>query len=147
MVNDSNVEFIDDETNVQDQGPSDYRLMNVTRGLQEAMQDQSMVQELDLVSSDPVNFVSDYVDEVEHDFDEFTGVEERIQKFKQYLKIFKEDSKNSFYFAIFYAVDYSLLEEKVNFDFCQDNEKLAEVLGRDFFDKPEAKKESLHNWT
>ena len=45
-VNDSNMEFIDDETNVQDQGPLDYCLMNVTRGLQEAMQVQSMAQEL-----------------------------------------------------------------------------------------------------
>ena len=68
-VNDSNMEFIDDETNVQDQGPLDYCLMNVTRSLQEAMQDQSMAQELDLVSTDPENFVSDYVDEVEHEFD------------------------------------------------------------------------------
>ena len=68
-VNDSNMEFIDDETNVQDQGPLDYCLMNITRGLQEAMQDQSMAQEFDLVSNDPENFVSDYVDEVEQEFD------------------------------------------------------------------------------
>ena len=106
-----------------------------------------MAQELNLVSSDPKNFVSDYVDEVEHEFDEFAGLEERIQKIKQYLKIFEEESKDSFYFVIFYGVYYSLLEEKVNFDFCQDNEKLAEVLGRDFFNKREAKKESLRHWT
>ena len=68
-VNDSNMEFIDDETNVQDQGPLDYCLMNITRGLREAMQDQSMAQEFDLVSNDPENFVSDYVDEVEQEFD------------------------------------------------------------------------------
>ena len=30
-VNYSDVEIIDDESNVQDQGPPDYRLMNVTR--------------------------------------------------------------------------------------------------------------------
>ena len=44
-----------------------------------------MVQELDLVSSDPENFVSDYVDEVEHEFDELAGLEKRIQKFRQDL--------------------------------------------------------------
>ena len=84
-VNDFDMEFIDDETNVQGQGPSEYGLMNVTRDLQEAMQDQSTVQELDLVSSDPENFVSDYFDEIEHEFDEFAGLEKRIQKFRQDL--------------------------------------------------------------
>ena len=37
-VNYSDVEFIDDKTNVQDQGPSNHCLMNVTRDLQEALQ-------------------------------------------------------------------------------------------------------------
>ena len=40
-VNYSNVEFFDDEQNAQRQNQSDYRLMNVTRDLQEALQDQS----------------------------------------------------------------------------------------------------------
>ena len=83
-VNDSNMEFIDDETNLQDQGSSDYRLINITRGLQETVQDQSIAQELDLGFSDPEKFVSDYVDEIEHEFDELAGLEKRIQKFKQY---------------------------------------------------------------
>ena len=61
-VNNSDMGFIDDKTNAQDQGPSDYCLMKVTRGLQEAMQDQSMAQELNLASSDPGIFDSDYVD-------------------------------------------------------------------------------------
>ena len=55
----SNEEFIDDETNVWDQTPSSYRLMNVTRDLQEAMKDLSMAEELNLVSSDRENFVFD----------------------------------------------------------------------------------------
>ena len=83
-VNDSNMEFIDDETNLQDQGPSDYCLINIIRGLQETVQDQSIAQELDLGFSDPEKFVSDYVDEIEHEFDELAGLEKRIQKFKQY---------------------------------------------------------------
>ena len=83
-VNDSNMEFIDDETNLQDQGSSDYRLINITRGLQETVQDQSIAQELDLGFFDPEKFVSDYVDEIEHEFDELAGLEKRIQKFKQY---------------------------------------------------------------
>ena len=61
----SDEEFIDDETNVRDQAPSDYRVMNMKRDLQEAMQDRSMAPELNLVSSDLEKFVSDYIDEIE----------------------------------------------------------------------------------
>ena len=46
--------------------------------LLEICKDQSMAQELNLVSSDPENFVSDYVDEVEYGFDEFACFEKRI---------------------------------------------------------------------
>ena len=58
-VNYSDVEFIDDETNVQDQGPTDYCLMNLTRDLQEALQDQSMSARLGKCS-DPENFLYEY---------------------------------------------------------------------------------------
>ena len=104
------MEFIDDERDVQNQGPSGYCLMNVTSSLQGAMQDKSIAQELNL--ENPENFVSDYVDKIEHKFHEVEGLEKRIQKFKQQLKILEEESKDSFYFSIFYAVYYSLLEEE-----------------------------------
>ena len=45
-VNEFDLEFIDDETNFQDQEPTNYRLMNATRDLREAVTDQSMVQGL-----------------------------------------------------------------------------------------------------
>lgn len=71
-VNYSHVEFMDDESNAHDQIPSDYRLMNAIRDLKKALQDQSM--SVDLVKcSDPEYFVSDYVEEVEYEFDEFKG--------------------------------------------------------------------------
>ena len=41
--------------------------MNVKRDLQKAMQDCSMAEELDLVSSNPKNFVSSYVDRSEYE--------------------------------------------------------------------------------
>ena len=73
-----NLDFIDDETNFQDQEPTDYCLMNVTRDLQDAISDRSTVYDLDLVAVDPENFVSDFVDEVSYEFDEFLGFEKRI---------------------------------------------------------------------
>ena len=70
-VNKLDLEFIDDETNFQDQEPTNYRLINVTRDLREAVTDQSIAQELDLLSEHSQNFVSDFVDEVSYEFDEF----------------------------------------------------------------------------
>ena len=146
-VNYPDVEFIDDETNVQDHEPLDYCIMNITRDLQEAVREDSIAEELGLVCSDPENYVSDYVEEIEYKFDEFEGFKNRIKKFEQGLKIFEMDSKDSFmkdfYFAILYAASYALLNEKEDFDFHQDKYRLVEVFGQDFSDKLEAKKESL----
>ena len=145
------LEFVDDETNFQDQEPTNYFLMNVTRDLREAITNQSIAQELDLVSEVPENCVSDFVDKVSYEFDEFFGFEKRIQKFNQELKIFERESKDSFYFSILYAIYYHLIKRKEDFDFCQDQEKLCEVLGKDFFEKLKSKKESsqldLSLWT
>ena len=109
----SDEEFIDDKTNVRDQAPSDYCVMNVTRDLQQAMQDRYMAAELNLVSSDPEKFVSDYTDDIEYEYNEFSRFEKRILKFEQDLKIFEEKSN-----AILYGTYYLLLEEKETFDFC-----------------------------
>ena len=57
--------------------------MNVTRDLQDALADCSMAEELDLVCSNPKNFVPDCFDEIEREYGDF--------------KIFMLDSKNSFF--------------------------------------------------
>ena len=61
------------------------------------------------------------------------GFKNRIKKFKQDLKIFEKDLKDSFYFAILYATYYTLLDKKKNFEFCQDRDKLFEVFWENFF--------------
>ena len=97
--------------------------MNVTRDLQDTITDRSMVFDLDLVAVHPENFVSDFVHDVSYELYEFFGFEKRIRKFDEELNIFEKESKNSFYFSIPYAIYYHLLEEKENFDFCQDEER------------------------
>ena len=72
------LEFVDDETNFQDQEPANYCLMNVTIDLREAITNQLMAKEFDLVSEDPENFVSDFADKVSYEFDEFFGFEKGI---------------------------------------------------------------------
>ena len=79
-VNYSDIEFIDDKTNVQDQGLSDYCITNITRDLHDAMPDDSMAEVLDLVCSDSILFVSDYVEEIEYEFDKFEGFKSRTKK-------------------------------------------------------------------
>ena len=45
--------------------------MNVTRDLQDALADCSMAEELDLVCSNPKNFVPDCLDEIEREYGDF----------------------------------------------------------------------------
>ena len=74
--NDSDDDFIDDETEFQDQGPSDYRLRNIIMDQQEALQDLSMGEDLG-TCNDPENFVLDYFDDAEYEFDEFKNFERK----------------------------------------------------------------------
>ena len=93
-VSQSDQEFIDDRNNFQDQEPSNYRLLNVTRDLQEAINDHSIYG--DNECSDPENFVLDYVEEIEYDFDNFKSFQKKFEKSEQDLRIFEKDPDNSF---------------------------------------------------
>ena len=128
-VNQLDLDFIDEETNFQDKEPTDCHLMNVTRNLQDSIADMPIVLDLNLVAIDPENFVSGFVDEVSYKFDEFLGFEKQVCKFDEKLEFFVKESKDFFYFSILYAICYHLLEKKEDFDFCQDDESLCEVLG------------------
>ena len=126
----SDNDFIDyDETSFQDQNPSDSRLQNVTRDLLEAMQDKSVSWEK-LECSDRDNFVLNCFGDVDYEYDKFVGFEERIEKFKKDLKIFKEGTKESFYFAVLYGGFFKLDETKDTF--VEDKEVLESVLGTEF---------------
>ena len=73
--------FIDDSAeNDQDQDLATYRLTNVTRGLQEAVMDQSMYK-YPGYCYDPENFAPDSFDNIEYDLDDFMEFEKRSKKF------------------------------------------------------------------
>ena len=131
-VTQSDQEFIDDTNNFQDQEPSNYKLLNVTRDLQEAINDHLMYG--DDGCSDPENFVPDCVEEIEYKFDKFNNFEKRIQKFKQDLQIFGKDCDDSLFNAIFYSICYTLLNNKDEFEFCQNNDKFLQVFREHFFE-------------
>ena len=81
--------------------------------------------------TDPENFVSDHIEEIQLEFDEFDGFKNRIKKFEHDWKIFEKDSNDSFYFAILYTI-YALQDKEEDFDFCQDRDKVIQVFGRNF---------------
>ena len=74
-VNLSDEEFIDDETNFEDQAPPDYCLTNFTCDLVDAMQ------EFGLIAPDLQNFVPNYIDEKKFEYNKFKDFEKRIIKF------------------------------------------------------------------
>ena len=88
-----------------------------------------MAFDLNLVVVDPENFVSDFVDAVSYEFDEFFHLEKQIQKLDEERKFFQKESQDSFYLSILYAIYYHLLKKKEDFDFRQDQERLCEISG------------------
>ena len=133
-------EIVDDETSFEDQAPSDYRLKNVTKSLREVLKDTSMQKHY--VCPDPENFIRSFVDDAEYDYSGFHGVEVRIEKFKKILKIYQENSKDSFYYAVFYGSFLKLGNTKDQF--VKDREKLKSVLSESFLERLEEKREALY---
>lgn len=84
----SDVNFIDDaeeETDLQSHNLTAYVLANVTRDLQETLQDQSMTEYLGECSA-PKNVVPDCLDEMEYEYDSFNGFEKRNENSQTILK-------------------------------------------------------------
>ena len=102
-----------------------------------------MAYDLDLIAVNPENFVSDFVGKVSYKFDDFLGFEKCIQKFNEELKISERESKDFFHYSILYAIYYHLLKKNEDFDFCQDEERLRQVFGLNFFETLKLKKHSL----
>lgn len=51
--------------------------------------------------------------------------------------MFEQNSKDSFYFTTLYGVYYTLLDNKVDFEFCQSEDKFLEVFGQNVFEELE----------
>ena len=104
----SDEDFIDDETEFEDQNPSNYYgFTNVVAAYEDVMQD----------SLSDFNFnqeANNYnIDELpEERVDEFDNFDEKIAKFKKNLFFPKStQDENSFFYSILYAVRYHLTEK------------------------------------
>ena len=117
---------------VQDQNPSNYWLMNVSRDLQDALADYSIAKELGLVCSDPENFVPDYIEEIERKYDLFENFEKRIKEFEEDLKIFMLDSKDSFFMQFLMEYIIQCWKIRRNLNFVETSKKLLMLLGGKF---------------
>ena len=67
----SDIEFMDDKGDFQNQNAQAYRLANV-RNSEDALQDKSINKEF-AVCSDPENYISDSFDAAEYGYDDFKG--------------------------------------------------------------------------
>ena len=97
-VNQLDLDFIDGETNLQDQEPIDYRLMNVTRDLQDAIAYRSLALDLDLIAVDPENFVSDLIRSV-MSLMNFLVLKNAFESLMRNLKFLRENQKIPFTFS------------------------------------------------
>ena len=103
----SDEEFLDDETEFEDQNPSNYYgFTNICKAYEDAIQDSISGFNFD---QEPNN----YVDELpEEKIDEFDNFNEKIAKFKKNLFFPKgSQDKDSFLYSILYAIRYHLTEE------------------------------------
>ena len=104
----SDEEFLDDETEFEDQNPSNYYgFTDVVKAYDDAMQDCLSDFNFDQEAN---NY---NVDELpEERIDEFDNFNEKIRKFKKNLFFPKSNQdENSFFYSILYALRYHLTEE------------------------------------
>ena len=116
----SDEEFIDDESQFENNASDYYELTNIERPYDDAIQDSISDINLDQEANN-YNF-DDFHEEKIDNFKDFT---ERIDKFKKTLCFPKEiQNENSFFYAILYAVRYHLTEklDKVSDDYFKKND-------------------------
>ena len=111
----SDEEFIDDESQFENNASDYYGLTNIERPYDDAIQDSISDINFDQEANN-YNF-DDFHEEKIDNFKDFT---ERLDKFKKTLCFPKEiQDENSFFYAILYAVRYHLTEklDKVSDDY------------------------------
>ena len=116
----SDEEFIDDETEFEDQNPSNYYgFTNICKAYEDAMQDSLSDFNFD---QEPNN----YVDELpEERVDEFDNYNEKLAKFRKNLFFpRRSQDKDSFFYSILYAIRYHLTEklDQVSDDYFRGND-------------------------
>ena len=140
VMNFSVEEFIDDAESFQDQCPSDYRVVNVTRDKTEACNDLEDWKEFEC--SDPENYVhkayGTKFPPKEIECDEFKEFEKRIKKFQESLKQYNNNEIESFYYAILYGTYFKL--KGLEADFSDDLQAFLEKM---FLEQLEEKRPEL----
>lgn len=127
----SDIEFMDDKGDFQNQNAQAYRLANVVRNSEDALQDKSINKEF-AVCSDPENYTSDSFDAAEYGYDDFKGFERKIKKFSDELKIVEVGSRDSVYNATLLGI-YSKSRE--NFGITFEEKNIVVVIGCNIHDK------------
>ena len=104
------------------------------------MQDLSIGEDLGACSN-PKNFIPDYFDDAEYEFDEIKNFEKRIKNFMDGLKIYRGDFVDSFYKAVPYGTFFEFCSGDKK-EFVEDGTALKDAAGKEFFEELFAKKNS-----
>ena len=100
-VNDFDSKFVDDETNFQHKEPTNYCLMCVTRDLREAVTNQLMAQELDLISGILKILFLILLRRSIMNLMNFFALRKRLKNSTRNLKFLKENQRIPFIFPYF----------------------------------------------
>ena len=91
--------------------------------------------------SNPENFVTDSFENIEYDFDEFVGLKKGLRNSPAIWKFVR---KTSMSLSILLCSTVQFAQKKDKFDFFKDEKHFKNVLGCDFFDKLNQKRNSLY---
>ena len=129
----SDDEFIDDETEFDDQNPSDYYgFTNVERSYDDAIKDSledfDFNQEASNYNDDDEIDDGDFNDKI----DDFNDFELRVRKFKESLFCPQDlENEDSFFYSILYSIRYHFTKK---FDSVSDDE-IKNDIGSEMFDE------------
>ena len=135
----SDVDFIDDENDFEENVEDYYAFANVNRSVEDNMQDFFI--DFDY-SQEANNYCPDDCDRSKEINDKFKDSAKKIEDFKHTLLILQDfDNIDTFYYALYSAIQCHLNNKKIE---CQNNEELKKDRNNDIlYDAISAVKEKL----
>ena len=125
----SDNEFIDDKTQIDENIEDYYTLANVSRSIEDAMQDSFLESDSSESHHEVNNYCDDNYNPDSEQIDEFRDSDKRIEEFKCTLFCSHGlENLDSFYYAILYAIRYQFQNKK---DECQNDDQMKQDIEND----------------
>ena len=130
--------MIDDSEDQINNEPSFFRFHNQTTETDEVLARIEEEERIAIQNLEPTNYLEEY-EEFENEIDDISSSLKNKDKFMSTLKnpVKKQNTENSFFSALIYAINFSINKEIENFE----DEVLKNKLGGDLYRKLEQKKQ------